>query len=183
MPRLSIPPALRVPMLLAAVLAALALVAVGGVLAIGRETVWERAFGPPDLGPYDFGKLTRTGKLNDALACPLGACLGADPTLSVPVFAVKPAVLFAAIRTAVTADPANRLVEDDPARGRLRAVMRTAVFRFPDTLSVEVVSPSPGTATFAAYSRSQIGHADLGANAARLRSLVEALRRALPDAG
>lgn len=112
--------------MLIAIAVGLAVVAAAAtVLLIGREVILERTFGPPDLGPYDFAKPTRTGKLNDALACPLGACPGAGPTLPVPVFAVEPSALFGAIRDALTGDGVSRIAAEDANAGRLRVVVRT----------------------------------------------------------
>ena len=55
--------------------AARVMLLIGGALVLafntyGREASWEAVFGSPDLGPYDFSLPSRTGKLNDSLACP-----------------------------------------------------------------------------------------------------------------
>ncbi|WP_181706765.1 DUF1499 domain-containing protein [Chthonobacter rhizosphaerae] len=154
-----------------------------GAVAYGREALWEDLFGPPDLGAYSFDKPTRTGKLNDALACPVGTCADAGTVLDTQVFRVEPATLYAVLREELLDTFRVRIVEDDPAQGRLRAVIFTPLMRFPDTFSAEVRSPSPGLSTIYLYSRSQIGHADLGTNEERVRTVLRHLRWTLPRVG
>lgn len=153
-----------------------------GVVAYGRDAFWETLFGPPDLGPYDFDAPTRTGKLNDALFCPEGseACFHAGLDRRTPVFAVDAATLYGAARALVMALPGAEVAEEDAARFTLRAVVRTPLMRFPDTLSLRVRQNTPGTAVLWLYSRSQIGHSDLGTNERRLRHMLRSLRRTVP---
>jgi uncharacterized protein (DUF1499 family) len=168
------------------VLTLVILVACGGLaagaVAYGREALWTDLFGQPDLGPYDFDLPTRTGKPNDALFCPAGseACFAADVERNTPVFAVSSGDLYGAVRAHLLAMPATQIAEERPERGSLRAVVRTPLLRFPDTVSVRVREDGPGRSVLWLYSRSQIGHADLGTNERRLRRLVRDLRRALP---
>jgi uncharacterized protein (DUF1499 family) len=156
--------------------------AAGGVLAYGRAAVWTDLFGPADLGPYDFDQPTRTGKMNDALACPANSagCLQAGYDRAIPLFAVDGPTLYAAARARVAALPWVEVVEDAGDRLVFRAVVRTPVFGFPDTLSFRVREVEPGRSALWLYSRSQIGHADLGTNERRLRQIIRALRRTLP---
>jgi uncharacterized protein (DUF1499 family) len=60
------------------------------------------------------------------------------------------------------------VVDDQGERLQLRAVVRTTLLRFPDTLSIRVREPAPGQAEIWIYSRSQIGQFDLGANERRI---------------
>lgn len=154
----------------------------GGVAAYGREAIWEHLFGPPDLGPYDFDMPTRTGKLNDALACPEDAapCGSVGMDRITPAFAVDGPSLFAAARDLVAAMPGTEIVDDRPDTLSLRAVVRTSFLRFPDTLSLQVRERAPGESIIWLYSRSQIGHADLGTNERRIRRILRELRRNLP---
>jgi hypothetical protein len=63
-------------MTLVAFLAAAAILAAGQLHVL--DIVYEKVFGPPDLGPIVFGRLTRRSIPNDALACPPGECGSAD---------------------------------------------------------------------------------------------------------
>jgi hypothetical protein len=67
--------------------------------------------GPADRGRYDFDAPTRTGKHNDALVCPEGSCLSADPSLATPLFAMPPDKLYASIRARLIALPGAGIVE------------------------------------------------------------------------
>ncbi|HUG61708.1 MAG TPA: DUF1499 domain-containing protein [Methylomirabilota bacterium] len=155
-----------------------------GVAAYGREALWADIFGPPDMGAYDFDIPTRTGKLNDALACPVSAepCFAASVDRTIPLFAVDGPTLYAAVVKRIQVLPGATAVESDPDRLSLRAVVRTPFLRFPDTLSMRVREEAPGRSGLWLYSRSQIGHADLGVNERRLRHLIRDLRRSLPVA-
>jgi len=56
-----------------AVLAILAIAAVGVFVLLGPARIWG-LFGPPDLGPLAFESLRRRTTPNDALACPATLC-------------------------------------------------------------------------------------------------------------
>lgn len=157
-------------------------VAAAGVVTYGRDALWAEMFGPPDLGPYDFDLPTRTGKLNDALFCPDGdqACLGAIVDRITPLFAAEGPTLYAEVRRRILGLSGVEIVEENAGRGLLRAVVRTPVFRFPDTVSMRVREEAPGRSALWLYSRSQIGHADLGTNERRLRRILRDLRRSVP---
>jgi uncharacterized protein (DUF1499 family) len=56
-----------------------------------------------------------------------------------------------------------------------RILQHTRLMRFPDTIDIEVL-PAAGTqSTLAIYSRSLIGHGDLGVNRARIERWLAAL--------
>jgi uncharacterized protein (DUF1499 family) len=166
----------------------LALVAVGslgagGAVLYGRERLWEHLFGPPDMGPYDFDAPTRTGKPNDALACPPGACPDARPEREPQLIDAPAETVYAAVRARVAAMPGTVFVYENAARGLFRAVVRTPWLRLGDTLSVRVREETPGRTGLWVYSRSQVGHEDLGTNDARVRALVLDTVRAFAPAG
>ncbi|MCL6415345.1 DUF1499 domain-containing protein [Aestuariirhabdus sp. Z084] len=64
------------------------------------------------------------------------------------------------------------LVDDDPARGRLEAVITSWLFGFKDDLVIRI-QPYGSGARIDMRSASRIGRSDLGANAARIRELRE----------
>lgn len=140
---------------------------------LGIERVWAALFGPPDLGPVDFTRLVRRTSPNDALACPAGLCGEARVDIVTPVYALPHHELAERLRALVLADPnARRMAEAGGGRGD-RYVVRTPLMRYPDTVDVLVLPAEGGRSTVALYSRSQIGHGDLGANLARIRRWLD----------
>lgn len=75
---------------------------------------------------------------------------------------------------AMAAPRVSRLVQDEAA-GRVTYVQRSAVFGFPDYISVSVEGNGTGS-TLTVYSRSRFGYSDLGVNKARIERWLGALR-------
>ena len=123
----------------------------------------------------DFATLTRPGTPNTYLLAPEGACGQAVPDGPAPVFGAQPDAVFAALRDAVAAMPRVSDVEADEGRRALSFVQRTALMRFKDDVDAMVVSQGGGAALIV-YSRSRVGHSDLGANEKRVEALVAAVR-------
>lgn len=128
-----------------------------------------------DLGAVDFAKLTRRSSPNDALIHPPGAGAAADA--EAPVFNMSAARLADALRAVALAEP-RTLELPGAGGGRLRFVQRSFLMRYPDVIDVLVIARDDGTSTLALYSRSAVGHSDLGVNRARLERWLAALKRA-----
>lgn len=143
------------------------------IFAFGLDRVWG-LFGPADLGPVAFESLERRASPNDALACPAGLCR-AQSDLTPPVYAVSAAALKQALARVVASEPNVEQVENGPASDRF--IQRSRWMRYPDTIVVRYISRGEGQSTLALYSRSQIGHSDLGVNRARLQRWLEKLSR------
>ncbi len=126
-----------------------------------------------DTAPTDLRTIARTGKPNDALACPVGLCR-AEADRDGPSFALSVGELTARVVAVLSARPRTELVAEDPALHQLVFVQHTAVFRFPDTVRVQVVA-SDGRTSLIAYSRSNYGYWDLGVNRARLDRWLAAI--------
>lgn len=152
------------------------LLVAGGVAAFaafytyGPERMWARS-GPADLGDVDFATLVRRDSPNDALACGAGLC-AAKADMAAPVFALPAEDVYARIESALAQEPRLELVAKAPDRGVLRYVQRSLVFRFPDTINVQVVALPDGRSTVLLYSRSQIGRGDMGVNRARIERWI-----------
>ncbi len=142
----------------------------------GREASWEAVFGSPDLGPYDFSFPTRTGKLNDSLACPADECKKGIPDIETRRYDLPPASLFAIAEKVVKHLPGKvRVIGANPVNTRLRAIVFSPALRMPSTLSL-MVTPARGSGSFLyVYSRSQIGYYDLGRNTANVVALITAI--------
>jgi uncharacterized protein (DUF1499 family) len=136
---------------------------------------------PGSVAPADLPDpttLTRTGRPNDWLICPAGAC-AAKADAAPPLYPVRPGRLFAAWREVVGGQPRATVIGADEPRLLLLAQDRTPLLRFVDDVSVRVLPAPDGSSTFAAYSRSNIGRADLGTNRRRLEEWQAALDRVL----
>jgi hypothetical protein len=139
----------------------------------GREQSWEALFGTPDLGPYDFALPSRTGKLNDTLACPPDDCVKGIPDIETRRYDVPPAALFAVVEKVVQTLPGKvRQVGANPVNTRLRAIVFSPALRMPSTLSVMVAPLRGGGSSLYIYSRSQIGYYDMGRNTANVVALI-----------
>jgi uncharacterized protein (DUF1499 family) len=68
--------------------------------------------------------------------------------------------------------PRTRLLSRDNAAGRATYVQRSAIFGFPDYISIGVV-PAEGGSRLSIYSRSRFGYSDLGANKARVEQWLD----------
>jgi uncharacterized protein (DUF1499 family) len=166
----------RVPALMpvAAFLVVVTLLVLGAGQLHLLDAAYEKLFGPPDLGPVAFETITRRVSGNDALACPPGMCGSAKADVAPPSYADTADELRRRVRRFFAAQGAV-LVGSDDMRLHDRFVARTRVWRFPDTVDVEIVPSDAEHATLAAYSRSQIGGFDLGTNLRRIRALLDAL--------
>jgi uncharacterized protein (DUF1499 family) len=138
------------------------------------DLLYERLAGPPDLGPIAFERLTRRASGNDALACPPGECGSARVDIRPPTYPETANELRLRVRR-YFADKGAVLVASDDASLHDRFVVRTYFLHFPDTVDVAYFPLDAGHATFAVYSRSQLGSGDWGTNLRRVRALVEAL--------
>lgn len=149
----------------------------------GREASWEAVFGSPDLGPYDFAVPSRTGKLNDSLACPADDCKKGIPDIETRRYDLPPASLFAITEKVLRHLPGKvRVVGANPVNTRLRAIVFSPALRMPSTLSL-MITPARGGGSFLyIYSRSQIGYYDLGRNTANVVALISAIDQQLAAA-
>ena len=105
-----------------------------------------------------------TGKPNEKLL------RGADA----PFFAEKPAALMARLDAVAMAESSVMRLAGDPAAGFVTYVQRSALWGFPDYVSVRAEAEGEG-ARLLIWSRSRYGHSDLGVNAARVKRWLSAL--------
>ncbi|MGF1502370.1 MAG: DUF1499 domain-containing protein [Paracoccaceae bacterium] len=120
----------------------------------------------------------RTGKPNDYLVAPEGAA-AARPDRSFAAVAEPPEALFARFHEIALAAPRTEIVAGAPAELFVTYVQRSAVFGFPDYVSVKAVA-APDGASLAIWSRSRFGYSDLGVNRARVERWLAALDEAAP---
>jgi uncharacterized protein (DUF1499 family) len=124
----------------------------------------------------DFTHLDLGARTNVFLLCPKEPVLcSAKPDEVSPVFPIGAARLRDRWLEMVASEPRVRLVELDPAHLRLVLIQRSAIFNFPDIITVMFVPIGDERSTLAVLSRSRYGRSDLGVNAARVRQWLEKL--------
>lgn len=161
------------------IIAAAVILAVAAVLLIARERTWATIIGPADLGPVDFATLSRPATPNSWLVCPPGHCRNYPTDAQPPVFNVPEAALQSAVQANWQQMPRTRIVASTTAgSGEIRFVQYSALLGFPDTISVQTIAIDETHSTLAAYSRSQVGKSDLGANRLRMEKWLAALKPA-----
>ncbi|MEM1363767.1 MAG: DUF1499 domain-containing protein [Pseudomonadota bacterium] len=96
-----------------------------------------------------------------------------------PVFAATPDALLSALNQIALAAPRVTPLAGSVDSGEITFVARSALWGFPDYISVKAVPAGDG-AQLAIFSRSRFGHSDMGVNAARITSWMDALKAEIP---
>lgn len=97
-----------------------------------------------------------------------------------PLFGVDVAALRVAMAKLIASEQRIALIETNDTALTERYIQRSAPMQFPDTIVVRYIEQPEGRSTLAIYSRSQLGHSDLGVNLARLERWLGKLRQLLP---
>ena len=123
-----------------------------------------------------FESLERPTRPNTALAAPPGICAMATPDMDAPVFQMSPDALYQRVEKYITDQRGWHIRNSDSGVRQLSCVAITSVLKFKDDLDVQVLELESGHgATVAVYSRSRVGYSDLGANAKRIRKMLDEL--------
>lgn len=123
------------------------------------------AKGLPPPEPVDFASLVLPRSPNACLAAPAGAHPGAR--ITVPPLSVDAGAAWPALRRLGEQFPRTFRLGEWPERHQAQWVVRSALFRFPDIVTAELV-PDPAGAGLFLYSRSLFGWSDLGVNRRRV---------------
>lgn len=137
------------------------LVLVLAVAAVAGGVYFRRAADDPARWHVDPLTAVKPDSPNAALIRPEGGDAAAR------VYPVSPAELAAALDAAAMAEPRTTRIAGEPQSLWMTYVQRSALWGFPDYISVKVL-PAEGGATWAAFSRARYGYSDMGVNAARL---------------
>jgi len=113
---------------------------------------------------------------NAALAAPAGYC-AVDQAMPSPVFAMSLDRLAGYWTEIIAGEPRIIQIAAEPDRRRLVLMQRSAVFGFPDVITVEFVSLAPDRSSLALYSRARYGRSDFGVNRRRLERWLSQLRQ------
>jgi uncharacterized protein (DUF1499 family) len=135
------------------------------------------AGGLPAPTLMDMTHIARPATPNTALAAP--ADFRPPPDIVTPTYKVPPDRLFAAVEAVAGAEPRTYPAADFAAARQLDYVVRSAVFNFPDLVTVQVSPAPPDGATLVIWSRSVYGESDLGVNRKRVVAWLSALDAAL----
>lgn len=138
------------------------------IIAAMLDGMWRMAAGQADLGPVEFSSLKRRSSPNYCLVCPKGFCGDFRPNIVSPEFNLDVSNLRTEFNKLVLQEPNVVQVGSDDDRFEDRYIQRSGIWRFPDTITVRFIELEKGRSTLAAYSRSQIGYSDLGANKKRM---------------
>jgi uncharacterized protein (DUF1499 family) len=122
-----------------------------------------------DTKRIDFETLKRPRTPNTFLLAPEGLCKNAKVDVVSAVYGVPAAKLRQEFLAVVIAQPRTAHVLADEPGLYDDFVVRSALFGFPDLVSVKFLQLKGKTSTLALYSRSVYGRSDLGVN--RRRSL------------
>ena len=137
-------------------------------LIAGRERSLTFLFGPIEKKAIEFSTLDINPKPNQFLVCPSGYCI-AKPHLISPVFEMDVEALRQRWMVMVAALPRIKADLSDDQLMQYEYIQRTALLRFPDSITVRFISLGKNRSTLAVYSRSHYGHSDFGTNEARVR--------------
>ncbi len=132
--------------------------------------------------PIDFATLELTPKPNQYLVCPPAVCLKAQTVhREAPTYPASVAELVSAFLGVVGKQDRVSPGPSDLASYQFDFVQRSAIMRYPDTISVKFMPIDAEHTTLAIYSRSHYGYSDMGVNKARIDSWLDQLAAALGD--
>ena len=116
-----------------------------------------------DLATFKMG-----WRPNQFFAAPAGFVSSAKPMAVVPAYSVPVDALAAAFRAVALASKRVSIVNEDTTRRQIDIVQRSALFKFPDTITVQFVRQGEAQSSLAIYSRASVGIGDFGVNKKRV---------------
>jgi uncharacterized protein (DUF1499 family) len=116
----------------------------------------------------DFATFKMGWRPNQFFAAPAGFVSLAKPMAVVPTYSVPVDVLAAAFRAVALVSKRVSIVNEDTTRRQIDIVQRSALFKFPDTITVQFVRQGEAQSSLAIYSRATVGIGDLGVNKKRV---------------
>ena len=128
----------------------------------------------------DFAARDSGGRANVFAACPPGYCTPPSD-VETPIFAMDWERLRDYWLELIAVKPRVGLVAWDAQRWRATYIERSAVFRFPDIVTVEFVTLDAGRSSLAIDSRSRYGRGDMGVNRRRVVDWLATLRTMMRD--
>ncbi len=136
------------------------------------------AEGLPTPGLMDVAHIVRPSSPNTALAAP--ARFSPAPDIVTPVYHLPAGQLFLLAQAVASEQPNTFKAAAFPDQLQAHYVARSAVFNFPDLITVQVRPETPDTSDLIVWSRSVYGESDLGVNRKRVQAWLVALDQKLP---
>jgi hypothetical protein len=143
---------------------------VPGVLVVfAGAAIWLRVVGSdPAVWHVDPAVTERTGRDNDVLVAPEGGAAAAIDIITKPR-PVPPADLLFQFDAIASNAARTQVVAGSVDEGMVTYVQRSAVFGFPDYVTVKAIETEGGSALII-WSRSRYGYSDMGVNRERVES-------------
>ena len=142
---------------------------------VGREQALTLAFGAVKYELIDFSNLTLGLKFNQFLVCRNDLCKvkphQVSPTYDFPVEA-----LMKRWESMISKQIRIESGSIDTSLMQYDYIQRTALMRYPDSITVRFIALGNHRSTLAIYSRSHYGKSDFGLNEVRIRAWLSALR-------
>jgi uncharacterized protein (DUF1499 family) len=131
------------------------------------------AEGLPTPPVMDVAHITRPASPNTALAAPSG--FSPAPDIVAPTYHVPADRLFALAQAVAAEQPNTFKAALYPDQLQAHYVARSAVFNFPDLITVQVRPETPDTSDLIIWSRSVYGEGDFRVNRKRVQAWLGAL--------
>lgn len=123
----------------------------------------------------DFAALVLADSPNQYLVCPAELCQQAEAHRDSPVYDISAQALKEQWMRMVDKQPRVSAANADDAAMQYDFVQRSALMRFPDTITVRFIPMGEDQSTLAIYSRSKYGYSDLGVNKERIDHWLDQL--------
>jgi len=130
-----------------------------------------------------FKTLVRPKSPNTFLFAPEGLCENATPDQMSEIMDLAPEQMYQAVLDLISGEENWDIQDSDMTRGMLHFVATSRWMRYKDDVDILVLPADSGDAIsrtasrLAVYSRSRVGHSDLGANAKRIKYMLERLKK------
>lgn len=90
-------------------------------------------------------------------------------------FSEPPEALLQRLNAVALAEPRVSVLAGSPAEGQITYIARSALWGFPDYVSVKAVDDGAGGSQLLAFSRARFGYSDMGVNGKRMTAWLAAL--------
>jgi len=160
-------------MFIGIIIAALIAFALGAGLRLYMERPAEDRLRPSeDIAIADLrGPLPQNG----FLTCPSGYC-AAEPEMASPEVPIDAARLAELWQELLRGESRVTMLSSDPEGRRFVLIQRSALFGFPDVITVEFVPLGSDRSSLAIYSRARYGKLDFGVNRKRIERWLSGLQ-------
>jgi len=125
------------------------------------------------LVPVEFGQFKRRESPNEYLVCHTNYCRNAKPDRISPEVPISAAKLRSRLDALLLEEPRTRVHFDNGIH--VVVEQRSAIFRFPDIIDVELIDVGTDKSILAIYSRSKFGYYDFGVNKRRIDAWLRKL--------